>query len=311
MTKFEINIYIALLLPIILCYLSLHTIGQGHIGVKYRFKQIQPFPLDSISFYIPGIEEIYEVKYTEDADEVYDVKCVSKEGVDILIKSIQIANQIDKNSVLDVVKRYGLDYDKKLVTHPLDQKMREICADLTVDELEIHRFHELDELLKDDIQKQLNDKYTNITINWVRVTGISVPKEIKEKRLALASEKAEKILVEEQNKRSIIIKEHEEIIARKEADIRIQKAESNNRELLINMLAEKQRKDVEFSILISEGEARSKKIKLEAEALSEMDKLPNYYHLENTKALATGTKMIYWGNDLPNTVISSEFIRSH
>jgi regulator of protease activity HflC (stomatin/prohibitin superfamily) len=285
------------------------TIPQGYVGVYYWFNQIQPNLITGPTFFMPIIGSISLVKYIEDADEVFNIKCVSKEGVDINIKSIQIANEIDRNNVIDVVTRFGLDYDKKLVTNPLEQKMREICANMTVDELEIHRFYELDDLLKSDIQEQAKLKNTGIIINWVRVTGINVPVEIKAKRLALASEKAEKILVEEQNKRALIIKEQEEIIAKKDAEIRIQKAKSHNEELLMNMQAEQQRKSVEFSILVDEGRARAEKIKLEADALLAMDKLNNYYSLEKTKAFADGTKMIYWGDSLPKFIISSDMIQ--
>ena len=62
---------------------------------------------------------------------------------------------------------------------------------------------------------------------------------------------------------------------------------------------------IEFQNLIDEGKARSEKIKLEASALQDMDKLVNYYKLEEMKALSEGSKLIYWGNSLPNTIVGS------
>ena len=202
------------------------TIPEGYVGVYKWLGQVQDNLITEATLYNPILSSIDLIKYVEDTDEVHNVKCVSKEGVDITLKSIQIANKIDTGSVIPVVKQYGIDYDKKLVLAPLEQKMREVCADMTVDELEISRFKELDDILKNDIQSQINSKNLKIDVTWVRITGILVPKEIKEKRLALASEKAEKILVEEQNKRIKAQKIHEESIALKQAQIDKQKAQS-------------------------------------------------------------------------------------
>ena len=287
------------------------TIPQGFYGVHLYLGQVHKDLIKDFTFYFALTSNIKLVKYIEDADEIENVQCVSKEGVGITIKSIQIANQIDPNYIIDTVKAHGFDYDKKKVVKPLEQKMREICAEMTVDELEIHRFKELDDILKADIQYQLNEQNLKITINWVRITGIIVPQEIKAKRLALASEKAEKILVEEKNKRATAEKLHEESIARKDAEIRLFKTKSHNEEMLVNANSERERKIVEFDILVKEGEARAKKIKLEAEALKSMDNLSNYYALEKMKALSEGSKMIYWGNELPDVMISPTAITSN
>jgi regulator of protease activity HflC (stomatin/prohibitin superfamily) len=286
------------------------TIPEGYVGVYKWLGQVQPNLITSATLFNPLFSTVELVKYIEDPDEVNNVKCVSKEGVDITIKSIQIANKINPDSVINTVKLYGTNYDKKIVTDPLEQKMREVCAEMTVDELEITRFKELDDILKQDIQNQITAKNLDITVTWVRITGIIVPPEIKAKRLALASEKAEKILVEERNKRLTTEKLHEETIARKNAEIELQKAKASNEIRLENAHAERKMKTIEFETLVKEGEARAQKIRLEASALQDMDKLVNYYRLEEMKALADGSKLIYWGNSLPSTVIGSDVFGS-
>jgi regulator of protease activity HflC (stomatin/prohibitin superfamily) len=282
------------------------TIPEGYVGVYKWLGQVQDNLITKATVYNPILSSVELIKYVEDTDYVDNVKCVSKEGVDIKLNSIQIANKINPDSVISVVKQYGIDYDKKIVLAPLEQKMREVCADMTVDELEIFKFKELDDILKQDIQSQINSKNLDITVTWVRITGIVVPKEIKEKRLALAAEKAEKVLIEEQNKRLTAQKLHEETMAKKEAEIKFQKAKAENDIKYMNMEAEREAKIIEFDILVKEGNARSQKIRAEAAALTDMDKLINYYKLEEMKALSEGTKMIYWGDSLPNTVINRD-----
>lgn len=287
------------------------TIQEGHVGILKEWGTVtNQYDAGFLWWYpVTWKYSLHPIKYIEDNDKRNDVKCVSKEGVDITIKSIEIANKIDKNSVIKTVKLYGLDYDDRLIMNPSEQKMREMCAEMTVDEIEITRFKELDDILKQDIQAQLDEKDLGITITWVRITGIVVPAEIKAKRLALASEKAEKILVEEKNKRLTTEKIHEEAIAKKNAEIELAKAKSVNDIKLANAQSEREIKSIEYLSLVEEGKARAEKIREEASALQAMDGLVNYYKLEEMKALAEGSKLIYWGNSLPNTVIGGDLFK--
>jgi regulator of protease activity HflC (stomatin/prohibitin superfamily) len=282
------------------------VVEEGHKGIWTYLGQIQDKSFTGLTFNYPFISSITEVKYIEDPDKTENVKCVSKEGVDITIKSIEIANKINPDTIIKTVKLYGFQYDRKIVLEPLEQKMREVCAEMTVDEIEITRFKELDDILKQDIQAQLDAKDLGITVTWVRITGIIVPAEIKVKRLALASEKAEKILVEEKNKRLTTEKIHEEAIAKKNAEIELTKAKSVNDIKIANAHSEKEIKTIEYESLVQEGNARATKIRAEASALQDMDKLINYYKLEEMKALAEGSKLIYWGNSLPKVAVGSD-----
>jgi cell division protein FtsL len=72
------------------------------------------------------------------------------------------------------------------------------------------------------------------------------------------------------------------------------------------VMAEKEIKTIEYLSLVEEGNARATKIRAEAAALQDMDKLINYYKLEEMKALAEGSKLIYWGNSLPKVAVGSD-----
>jgi 6-pyruvoyl tetrahydropterin synthase/QueD family protein len=45
--------------------------------------------------------------------------------------------RIVKENVIDIIKNYGIDYDKKLVVRPIAQFIRELCAERTIDEIVI------------------------------------------------------------------------------------------------------------------------------------------------------------------------------
>jgi regulator of protease activity HflC (stomatin/prohibitin superfamily) len=279
------------------------TIPEGYVGVWKYLGQIQPQLVTGPIFYNPILSTIELVKYIEDHDKITNVKCVSKEGVDLIISEVIISNKIHIDSVLDTTKAYGVDtYDKLLVIDPVSQKIRELCAERTVDQIEITDYHLLDDLVKKEIQAQNNALKTGITIPWVRFGIIIVPKEIKEKRLALASEKANKILTEETMKRKKLEKDHEMDISKKDSEIRIQKAENNNKEMLINIQAEREKKSVENLMIIEAASANAKKIMMEAEALASMYGIPGYTDLKKAEALSTNTKY-FWGPELPGIAV--------
>lgn len=278
------------------------TIPEGYVGVYKVLGQIQPNLIRHATIHFPIYSQIDLVKYIQDFDELNNIKCVSKEGVDIMIDKVIISNRIDPNYIINTTRAYGTDsYDKILVTNPVSQKLRELCAERTVDEIEITDFHKLDDLIRTEIQEQNNRIATGITVDWVRISGVIVPKEIKDKRLALASEKANKILAEEVMKRTKLEKENEQFISQKDLEIKLQKAANANKEMILNIEAEREKKTIENQIIVDAARANAEKIRMEADALASMYQIPGYTELEKMKAISSNSK-IYYGDRLPNIV---------
>jgi len=280
------------------------TIPEGYVGVYKILGQIQPNLIRQATVYAPLYSSIELVKYIQDYDELNNIKCVSREGVDIMIEKVIISNRIDPKYIIETTRLYGTNtYDKILVTNPVSQKLRELCAERTVDEIEITDFSKLDDLIRTEIQEQNNRLGTGITVDWVRISGIVVPREIKEKRIALASEKANKILAEEVMKRTKLEKENEQYISQKDSEIRLQKAANSNKEMIINIEAEREKKVIENQIIIDAARANAEKIRMEAEALASMYGIPGYTEVEKMKAISSNSK-IYYGDKLPNMIYS-------
>ncbi len=291
------------------------TVPEGYVGVYKVMNQIQNNLVTAFSFYNPLWTDISLVKIVQDTDHVENVKCVSKEGVNLNIPDIEIANKIKKEHVVDVVRNYGFDYDKKLVVRPLAQYMRELCAERTVDQVEITDFHLLDDLLKKEIQRQVDSIDSGITIDYVRVTTVEVPPQIKEKRLKLAEEKANKILIEETNKRAEIEKNHQAMMAKRDNDIKMENAKMENARALQNVEAERQRRSVENAMLIEstktsvekikmEAEANAHKMEMEAKGLRMLYEIPEYANVKKMESISDNTQMVYWGDKLPSHVFT-------
>ncbi len=288
------------------------TIPEGYKGVHSILGQIQPNLINSTSMYMPIYSSIQMVKYVQDTDHVLNVKCVSKEGVDVNVPDIEIANKINPAYIIPVVKQYGFDYDKKLVVNPLAQYMREICAVRTVDEIEITDFHKLDDLLKTEIQRQVDSINSGITIDYVRVTSIIVPPQIKDKRLKLAEEKANKQLAEESMKRKEIEKNTEAMVERLDNERKATTAKQEHERKLTEAKAERERRSEVNAMLLEEtktnvarklldAEAERDSTMLVAQGVKELYSIPGYTDLEATKAIANNTEIIYMGDKLPTT----------
>jgi len=279
------------------CFIS---IPSGYYGVYSYLKEIQDEPIKSATFYNCLMSTITLVKYIPDSDYRENILLLSSEGIEMRATRVEISNSIDPAYIIPISKKYGpTEYDTKLVVEPMAQYLREMAANRTVDEFQIIDFHKLDDDLKKHIQLLNNE--TGITIHYVRISSIEVPKEIKEKRLKLAEEKNNKILAEEELKKTRILKEKEMYIAQQDQAIKMENAIKSNEIMLKNMEAERLKKTIENRMLIETAQANAEKIKLEAEALMSMYTIPGYTDVEKMKAISGNTK-IYWGNELPDVM---------
>jgi regulator of protease activity HflC (stomatin/prohibitin superfamily) len=310
-------LYITILVICLLCsqttaFLAFTRIPEGHVGVHSINNQIQKELITSTAIYFPPFTWVEIVKIIQDSDVVKGTKCVSKEGINVYIPEIEIANRIDKEKIVSVVKLYGYDYDTKLVVNPLAQYMRELCAARTVDEIEITDFHNLDDLLREEIQRQNDAINSGITIDYVRVATVDVPNEIKVKRLKLAEEKANKILAEEVMKRTEIEKSSEALVAKRDNERMIENANKANEMMIKNIEAEKQKKSVENSMALEatqtkvqqiklEAIANAEKMELEAKALRELYNVPEYANVQKAQAISDKT-VFYLGEKIPNNM---------
>lgn len=273
-----------IILSILGCASAVYTaIPSGHVGVYSWMGQIQDEPLHGVQAYNPLTSNIQHVKYVQDTDRLTDVRCVSKEGVNINVPSIEIANSIDPNFIISVVRRYGFEYDKVLVLNPLGQRMRELCAERTVDEIEITDFKELDDLLKEEIQKQVNQVSSGITIDWVRITNVIIPDAIKQKRLELAAEKANRLLAEEHAKR---------VAVEKQTEAFVQKAD-NERALAATTLQAEQIQRLAIANAAAD--------ELSAGAMAKFYQIPGYAEVLKIQALS-GNMKVYFGDHLPGNM---------
>ena len=286
------------------------TIPEGYVGIYYYLNKIQNELVQDFTMYNSITSNIQLVKIVQDNDYVNNVKCISKEGIYLTIPQIEIANKIKKENVIDIIKNYGIDYDKKLVVRPIAQFIRELCAERTIDEIVITDFHLLDNLLKTEIQRQVDEIDSGITIDYVRITSVDFPDDIRNLRLEKEKEKNNKGIQEEAMKTEQVKKNKEAMVAKLDNEIRMENSRVDNERLLQNINAERQRRTVENNMILEtakinaektmiEAEANAHKMEVEANGLRLLFNIPEYANVKKMETIGPRTELIYYNDQLP------------
>lgn len=275
------------------------NIETGFVGVKYVWNEITPPLLEpGFNAYNKITTSIVEIETRPQTDEVVDVPCGTNDGVQVVIRKIEVGNQLDQQHVLRVVSQYGPYYDKYLVTDLVKAQITVICSKMSAQQVAIDQFDTIDDLLVKFIQEENDKKETGLKIHFVRLTRPELPKALNDNYLALAQEKTLKKVLEEKKARIRTEKESEQIVAEKDNEIKFRNNEMQNKILVQNMLAKQEEQKINSAIIIEAAKANAEKIMLEAKALSAMYGIPGYKEVEQAKALAVNQK-IYYGEKLP------------
>ena len=262
-----------------------YNIETGLVGVKYVWNEITPPLLEpGFNAYNKITTSIVEIEIRRQTNEVVDVPCGTNDGVNVIIRKIEVGNQLDKQHVLNVVASYGPDYDKYLVTDLVKAQITIICSKMSAQQVAIDNFDTIDDLLVKFIQDENDKKETGLKIHFVRLTRPELPKVLNDNYLALAQEKTLKKVLEEKKHRIRTEKESEQIVAEKDNEIKFKNNEMQNKILVQNMLAKQEEQKINSAIIIEAAKANAEKIMLEAKALSAMYGIPGYMEVEQAKA---------------------------
>ena len=81
--------------------------------------------------------------------------------------------EVDKDSVLGLVKRYGLVFKETLIHHRVSEGLRLYCANRSVDEIFIRKYYELVPTIKAGLERRL---YQLNVSDHVMVQHLTIPK---------------------------------------------------------------------------------------------------------------------------------------
>uniref|UniRef100_G3VHQ5 Erlin n=1 Tax=Sarcophilus harrisii TaxID=9305 RepID=G3VHQ5_SARHA len=226
---------------------------------------------------LPFITTYRSVQTTLQTDEVKNVPCGTSGGVMIYIDRIEVVNMLAPFAVFDIVRNYTADYDKTLIFNKIHHELNQFCSAHTLQEVYIELFDQIDENLKQALQKDLNVMAPGLTIQAVRVTKPKIPEAIRRNFELMEAEKT-KLLIAAQ-KQKVVEKE----------------AETERKKAIIDaafLAREKARADAEY--YTAHKHATSNKLKL----------TPEYLELKKYQAIAANSK-IYFGSSIPSIFMDS------
>lgn len=311
----------------------IYSVPEGSVGVFYVgafYDQVYP----------PGVYLLLTWPLTRgmlintrpQIDIIENVSCGTIDGLTITFPRIAVYNQLQDQYVLDVIKRFGEDYDHYLITEPTIQAVIELCTTMTAQELYIAKFPALDETLTKHLVEQQKLSGSNLTINRVVISKPTLPQEIQKNYEMIVLEKSKLTAVTEAQKRILKEAETEQMKRSKEAEtekilsqienekrIAKESAESEMEKIRIAIRVHKvesdagaeaytirQRGEATAYVIKLEGEARANSTMLEAKA--NRDLLTDAY-IRKIQAEAfwknNNSRLIYFGEQIPKGVFPS------
>ncbi len=275
------------------------TIETGFVGVEYVWNKISNNILEpGLHFYNPITSKIAIVETRPQKDSVSNVECGTNDGLKLMFDSIEVGNILGSPYVFSTISRFGLLYDRHLVTDLVRHQINVICSKKSAHQIAIEEFDSLDDLMKEFIQSENDRQESGLAINFVRLTKPKLPASIEKNYLALAEERTMKKVLEEKKERIRTEKESELIVAEKDNEIRIKNSEKTNEIMVLNMRAKQEEQRIQNEMIVEAAKANAEKIIMEANALQSMYGIPGYVDVEKAKAIAPNQK-IYYGDKLP------------
>ncbi|CAG9767300.1 unnamed protein product [Ceutorhynchus assimilis] len=296
----------------IISHFSLHRIEEGHVAVYFRGGALLPkMSYPGYHMMIPLLTSYKSVQVTLQTDEVTNVPCGTSGGVMIYFDRIEVVNYLNVNSVMDIVRNYTADYDSTLIFNKVHHELNQFCSIHTLHEVYIDLFDQIDENLKQALQRDLLEMAPGLTIQAVRVTKPKIPEPIRKNYELMEGEKTKLLIsiehqrvvekdAETDRKRAIIDAEKEALVAKIQFDQKIMEKESLQRmsqiEDEMHVARERAQADAEFY-----------KMKQQAE-VNQILFTKEYIELKKYESLAKNTKT-YFGNDIPQIFLGDSIVK--
>lgn len=129
------------------------TIETGFVGVEYVWNKISNGVLEpGLHFYNPITSKIAIVETRPQKDSVSNVECGTNDGLKLMFDTIEVGNILASSYVLSTISRFGLNYDRHLVTDLVRHQINVICSKKSAHQIAIEEFDSLDDLMKEFIQ---------------------------------------------------------------------------------------------------------------------------------------------------------------
>ena len=243
----------------------------------------------------PSYVNIDYIEIRPQEDSAKKVQCGSKDGSIHWIESIEIGNTLNPDSVYNTVKKYGIDYDQKLIMNKVRHQTNVICSKLDTYDIFVTKFDQLDDMLLKFLQDEQDRLKTGIVIDYVRLTKPKLPKDQADTYEGISKQQIQQKLEEERSKTNKLIAAN----SKAETEARVGrdvidadgKLQVTKKEAEAHLATEKAKTDAETYRMSQEAQANQ-------ELLTDA-----YLQYIQIQAIANNSK-VYFG-EMPTTVWST------
>lgn len=284
-------------------YGLIHNVQDGYVGITRTAGKINEvvYPAGGPYFYTPIYQSMEDIEIRPQTDEIKDIKCGTKEGLNIVFPTIRVFNQLKHDDVLPVIKAYGVNYDNFLITQLVTQKVTEMCSEMTLEQIYNTEFANLNEMVLSHLVKEQERLKTNLIINSVVLFKPQIPRDIQrnydlrvEEKTRLQAERDSQARKLEEAQTQRLLSEQEELKKKMQAQIAAtrqieeKETEARLRKIEVDSLAYRKK---------TEAQAEAEAIKIIAEA--EKERLTPEYLQKHWQEHVLSHADAYWGDSLP------------
>jgi regulator of protease activity HflC (stomatin/prohibitin superfamily) len=274
---------------------------RGLVSYNGAYNELLLIPGDA-GFTRPNIWPFFvRIDYIEirpQEDSAKRVQCGAKDGSIHWIDSIEIGNTLDPSSVYTTVKKYGIDYDQKLIMNKVRFQMNVICSKLDTYDIFVTQFDQLDDMLQKFLQGEQDRLDTGISIDYVRLSKPKLPKDQADTFEGISKQQIQQKLEDQKKITKMKEAENAKIEAEAHANRAVIEAEGKFRvaeqEAAAHLAKEKAKSDAESYRKIEEAKANQYLF----------GGPEQYLDYERHKAIASNSKVYFGG--LPNTIWTAD-----
>ncbi|KAJ7527781.1 hypothetical protein O6H91_16G070600 [Diphasiastrum complanatum] len=284
----------------------LHQVPEGHVGVYWRGGALlKTTSSPGFHLMIPFLTHYEPIQVTIQTDQVKDIPCGTKGGVMIYFEKIEVVNRLRKDHVYDTILNFGVSYDKTWIYDKIHHEINQFCSVNSLQEVYIDKFDQIDDMMKDAIQRDCTRYAPGIEIIGVRVTKATIPKSIARNYEIMEEERTKVLIAVERQK--VVEKEAEtqkkKAVTEAEKDAHVSKIYMEQR--LMEKESNKRQQEIENEIYLSREKSLTDAsyYRIVQEAVANKLRLtPEYLEMKFIESIANNSKT-YFGEKIPNMIL--------
>ncbi|XP_008794156.2 erlin-2-B [Phoenix dactylifera] len=292
----------------------LHQVPEGHVGVYWRGGALlKTITNPGFHLKLPLITHFEPIQVTLQTDQVRDIPCGTKGGVMISFDKIEVVNRLRKEYVYETLLNYGVNYDKTWIYDKIHHEINQFCSAHTMQQVYIDMFDQIDEKMKEAIQRDCTLYAPGIEIIGVRVTKPNIPLSIKRNFELMEEERTKALVAIEKQKVAEKEAETQKKIALSEAEKNAQVSRILMEQKLMEKESVKRQQEIENEMYIarekSQTDANFYRVIKEAEA-NKLKLSPEFLQLRFIEAITNNSK-IFFGNKVPNMIMDQKLLTNY